>query len=113
MHRISAVLVDRGIAFSRAWRRSMVARRADRSGTVVTAKSFASAEDITEKKVSFDQIGSGLYAYTAEGDPNSGIVVGDDGVMVIDAARGAHHAYWARSHCRRRDRGGARRRRGV
>ena len=38
-----------------------------------------------EKKVSFDQIGSGLYAYTAEGDPNSGIIVGDDGVMVIDA----------------------------
>jgi glyoxylase-like metal-dependent hydrolase (beta-lactamase superfamily II) len=24
------------------------------------------------------------YAYTAEGDPNSGIVIGDDGVMVID-----------------------------
>src|ERR1019366_712192 len=51
----------------------------------MTAKSFSSAEDITEKKVSFDQIGSGLYAHTAEGDPNSGIIVGDDGVMVIDA----------------------------
>jgi glyoxylase-like metal-dependent hydrolase (beta-lactamase superfamily II) len=46
---------------------------------------FASTEDIAEKKVSFDQIGTGLYAYTAEGDPNSGIVVGDDAVMVIDA----------------------------
>ena len=46
---------------------------------------FASTEDIDEKKVSFDQIGAGLYAYTAEGDPNSGIVVGDDSVMVIDA----------------------------
>ena len=51
----------------------------------MTAKSFASTEDTAEKKVSFDQIGSGLYAYTAEGDPNSGIIVGDDGVMVIDA----------------------------
>jgi glyoxylase-like metal-dependent hydrolase (beta-lactamase superfamily II) len=49
------------------------------------AKGFASAEDLGEKKVSFDELGPGLYAYTAEGDPNSGIIVGDDGVMVIDA----------------------------
>ena len=46
---------------------------------------FASTEDLGEKKVSFDQIGMGLYAYTAEGDPNTGIIVGDDGAMVIDA----------------------------
>lgn len=45
---------------------------------------FASTEDLNDKKVSFDQIGTGLYAYTAEGDPNSGIIVGDDGVIVID-----------------------------
>ncbi|MEJ2434947.1 MAG: MBL fold metallo-hydrolase, partial [Pseudolabrys sp.] len=49
------------------------------------AKGFASTEDLGEKKVSFDELGPGLYAYTAEGDPNSGIIVGDDGVMVIDA----------------------------
>jgi glyoxylase-like metal-dependent hydrolase (beta-lactamase superfamily II) len=49
------------------------------------AKGFASAEDLGEKKVSFDELGPGLYAYTAEGDPNSGVIVGDDGVMVIDA----------------------------
>jgi glyoxylase-like metal-dependent hydrolase (beta-lactamase superfamily II) len=49
------------------------------------AKGFASTEDLGEKKVSFDELGAGLYAYTAEGDPNSGIIVGDDGVMVIDA----------------------------
>ena len=49
------------------------------------AKGFASADDLGEKKVSFDELGPGLYAYTAEGDPNSGIIVGDDGVMVIDA----------------------------
>jgi glyoxylase-like metal-dependent hydrolase (beta-lactamase superfamily II) len=49
------------------------------------AKGFASSDDLGEKKVSFDELGPGLYAYTAEGDPNSGIVVGDDGVMVIDA----------------------------
>ena len=46
---------------------------------------FASTDDLGEKKVSFDQIGTGLYAYTAEGDPNSGIIVGDDSVMVVDA----------------------------
>jgi glyoxylase-like metal-dependent hydrolase (beta-lactamase superfamily II) len=46
---------------------------------------FASTADTGEKKVSFDEIGSGLYAYTAEGDPNSGIIVGDDSVMVVDA----------------------------
>ncbi len=50
---------------------------------MVTA--FASTEDLDEKKVAFDQIGTGLYAYSAEGDPNSGIIVGDDCVMVIDA----------------------------
>jgi glyoxylase-like metal-dependent hydrolase (beta-lactamase superfamily II) len=49
------------------------------------AKGFASTSDTAEKKVSFDEIGRGLYAFTAEGDPNSGIIVGDDGVMVIDA----------------------------
>jgi glyoxylase-like metal-dependent hydrolase (beta-lactamase superfamily II) len=45
---------------------------------------FASTEDLGDKKISFDQIGAGLYAYTAEGDPNSGIIVGDDSVMVVD-----------------------------
>ena len=39
---------------------------------------FASTNDLAEKMVSFDELGPGLYAYTAEGDPNTGIVVGDD-----------------------------------
>ena len=46
---------------------------------------FASTGDITEKKVSFSKLGEGLYAYTAEGDPNTGVIVGDDCCMVIDA----------------------------
>jgi glyoxylase-like metal-dependent hydrolase (beta-lactamase superfamily II) len=49
------------------------------------AKGFASTGDTGEKKISFDEIGKGLYAFTAEGDPNSGIIVGDDGVMVVHA----------------------------
>ncbi len=46
---------------------------------------FASTNDMAEKKVSFDELGDGLYAYTAEGDPNSGVIVGPDGVVVVDA----------------------------
>jgi len=47
-------------------------------------KKFASQADLAEKKISFVRLGEGAYAYTAEGDPNTGIVIGDDGVMVID-----------------------------
>jgi len=46
---------------------------------------FASTADLADKTITFDAIGPDLYAFTAEGDPNSGIIVGDDGVMVIDA----------------------------
>ncbi len=48
------------------------------------AKKFASQADLEEKHVSFDRLSDHAYAYTAEGDPNTGIVVGDDAVMVID-----------------------------
>ncbi len=46
---------------------------------------FASTADLGEKTISFDELGAGLYAYTAEGDPNSGVIVGPRGVAVIDA----------------------------
>ncbi len=46
---------------------------------------FASTADLGDKAVSFDEIGKGVFAYTAEGDPNSGIVIGDEGVLVFDA----------------------------
>ena len=47
-------------------------------------KAFASHADVEEKRVSFDKLSDHAYAYTAEGDPNTGIIVGDDAVMVID-----------------------------
>ena len=47
--------------------------------------SFASQGDLADKKITFAELADGAYAYTAEGDPNSGVIVGDDGVMVIDA----------------------------
>src|SRR5207245_3627 len=37
------------------------------------------------KKITFSEIGTDLYAFTAEGDPNSAIIVGDDGCLVFDA----------------------------
>jgi glyoxylase-like metal-dependent hydrolase (beta-lactamase superfamily II) len=49
-----------------------------------TTKKFASQADVAEKKISFDKLSEHAYAYTAEGDPNTGIVVGDRSVMVID-----------------------------
>src|SRR6476620_10032786 len=48
------------------------------------SKAFASQADLQEKKVSFTRLSENAYAYTAEGDPNTGIVIGDEAVMVID-----------------------------
>ncbi|MEJ6006986.1 MBL fold metallo-hydrolase [Paucibacter sp. AS339] len=48
------------------------------------SKTFASQADLEVKRVSFDKLSEHAYAYTAEGDPNTGIVIGDDAVMVID-----------------------------
>jgi glyoxylase-like metal-dependent hydrolase (beta-lactamase superfamily II) len=47
-------------------------------------KTFASQADLEEKKISFTKLSDHAWAYTAEGDPNTGIVVGDDAVLVAD-----------------------------
>jgi glyoxylase-like metal-dependent hydrolase (beta-lactamase superfamily II) len=47
-------------------------------------KTFASQADLDEKKVTFSQISEHAWAYTAEGDPNTGIVIGEDAVLVAD-----------------------------
>ncbi|MFT6657183.1 MAG: glyoxylase-like metal-dependent hydrolase (beta-lactamase superfamily II) [Maritalea sp.] len=49
------------------------------------AKAFASTGDMEDKKISFTEVGRDLYAFTAEGDPNTGVIIGDDSVMIIDA----------------------------
>jgi glyoxylase-like metal-dependent hydrolase (beta-lactamase superfamily II) len=49
------------------------------------AQGFASTADLGEKRISFTELAPGAYAFTAEGDPNSGVIVGDDGAVVIDA----------------------------
>lgn len=45
---------------------------------------FASRGDLAAKPVTFTQLSAHCWAYTAEGDPNSGVIVGDDACMVID-----------------------------
>ncbi|PRC90891.1 MBL fold metallo-hydrolase [Solimicrobium silvestre] len=47
-------------------------------------KAFASQADLDEKKISFTQLSENAWAYTAEGDPNSGVIIGDDSVLIID-----------------------------
>lgn len=49
------------------------------------AKAFASQGDLSEKKISFTEVGEGLYAFTAEGDPNTGVIIGDESVMIVEA----------------------------
>ena len=48
-------------------------------------KKFASQNDLEDKKISFEEVGKNLFAFTAEGDPNSGVIIGDESVLVIDA----------------------------
>jgi glyoxylase-like metal-dependent hydrolase (beta-lactamase superfamily II) len=50
----------------------------------MSTKAFASQADLAEKTVTFSQLSAHAWAYTAEGDPNTGVVIGDDAVMVID-----------------------------
>jgi glyoxylase-like metal-dependent hydrolase (beta-lactamase superfamily II) len=50
----------------------------------MTTKAFASQADLQEKKITFSRLSDNAYAYTAEGDPNTGIVIGDDAVLVLD-----------------------------
>jgi glyoxylase-like metal-dependent hydrolase (beta-lactamase superfamily II) len=49
------------------------------------AKNFASTGDLAEKKISFTEVGRDLWAFTAEGDPNTGVIIGEDSVMIVDA----------------------------
>jgi glyoxylase-like metal-dependent hydrolase (beta-lactamase superfamily II) len=50
----------------------------------MTTKAFASQADLQDKQITFEQLSEHAWAYTAEGDPNTGVVIGDDAVMVID-----------------------------
>src|SRR5688500_11267784 len=49
------------------------------------SRSFASQADTAAKQITFQKLSRNCYAFTTEGDPNTGIIVSDAGVMVIDA----------------------------
>ncbi len=49
------------------------------------AHTFASQNDLEEKQKSFVELADGVYGYTTEGDPNSGVIIGEDCVMIIEA----------------------------
>jgi glyoxylase-like metal-dependent hydrolase (beta-lactamase superfamily II) len=51
----------------------------------VTAKPFASTADTAEKRSTLEELADGVYAFTAEGDPNVGAVVGPESVLCVDA----------------------------
>jgi glyoxylase-like metal-dependent hydrolase (beta-lactamase superfamily II) len=49
------------------------------------SKAFASQADLADKQITFEQLSPHCWAYTAEGDPNSGVIIGEKYVMVSDA----------------------------
>ena len=53
--------------------------------TKAPTKAFASQADLSEKKITFEQLSPHCWAYTAEGDPNSGVIIGDRFILVSDA----------------------------
>ena len=53
--------------------------------TSAPAKAFASQADLSDKRITFEQLSAHCWAYTAEGDPNSGVIIGDKFILVSDA----------------------------
>ena len=48
-------------------------------------KPFASSADLSEKEATLERLAEGVYAYTAQGDPNVGCIVGEEAVLAIEA----------------------------
>lgn len=48
-------------------------------------KPFASSADLEEKQATLERLADGVYAFTAEGDPNVGCIVGADSILAIEA----------------------------
>jgi glyoxylase-like metal-dependent hydrolase (beta-lactamase superfamily II) len=56
------------------------------------AKPFASSADVEEKPSTLEELAPGVVAFTAEGDPNVGAVIGDEAVLAVDARATPTHA---------------------
>lgn len=48
-------------------------------------KPFASSADLDEKEATLERLADGVFAYTAQGDPNVGCIVGTDAILAIEA----------------------------
>jgi len=48
-------------------------------------KPFASTSDTAEQRSTLEELAPGVYAFTAQGDPNVGAVVGPESVLCVDA----------------------------
>jgi glyoxylase-like metal-dependent hydrolase (beta-lactamase superfamily II) len=51
----------------------------------VSPRPFASSADLAEKRATLERLADGVFAYTAEGDPNVGAIVGDGELTAIEA----------------------------
>ncbi|NYT75749.1 MBL fold metallo-hydrolase [Alcaligenaceae bacterium] len=48
------------------------------------SKQFASVADLEEKKTTFARLSEHCWSYTAEGDPNTGVIIGEEAVLICD-----------------------------
>ena len=51
----------------------------------MSRKPFASSADLAEKEATLEELAPGVFAYTAQGDPNVGCVIGTDAILAIEA----------------------------
>src|SRR5574338_1519876 len=51
----------------------------------MSAPSFASSADLGEKQQTLEVLADGVYALTAEGDPNVGAIEGEDFLVCVEA----------------------------
>ena len=49
------------------------------------AQAVRSSADLAEKEATLEQLADGVFAYTAQGDPNVGCIVGTDAILAIEA----------------------------
>lgn len=45
---------------------------------------FASVADLDEKRTTFVRLSEHCWGYTAEGDPNTGVIITDESVLIVD-----------------------------
>ncbi len=51
----------------------------------MSSRPFASSADLEEKQATLERLADGVVAYTAQGDPNVGAIVGDGDLTAIEA----------------------------